>query len=474
MSDAGSARPVTVVVPVFGDLPSLAACVESLQHSVDQAVHRVLLVNDCGPDANEIEAALLEMIAHSPGFFYARNPKNLGFVGNCNRAALELDTTENDILLLNSDTVVTPGFIEELSAVLHSSPQHGAVCPRSNNATIASLPFTLRVPSRGRNPDRTSDVHAALRDVLPRFSIAPVAIGFCILIRRDLIREYGLFDEAFAPGYGEENDFCLRIGEHGYLSLIAHRALVFHLGARSFVGARREALRSAHEKIVVSRYPGYTGAVRAYVNQGRDPVDVFADAMVPGDTAVRILIDLEQPGSRLDTWGEQLLSDANALTLADIHITVSVPDRLAAAVGRRHPNLTVVRQSRLNGQWDVALARTDGVRLSQLLRLNRTSLRWVFVGSSFREHLAFADAVLAEAHGTRLLRDVVTRWGRSNVDVERLRARWKKFTTTPGYLSGVIEPMEPLHIRALRRGELLAPRPVGWAKGIARGVIKGH
>ncbi|MGN6127604.1 MAG: glycosyltransferase family 2 protein, partial [Humibacter sp.] len=99
-----NSRPgVTVVVPVYGDLESLSACVEALKTTVDFSRHAVMLVNDVGPDADEIEAALLEAIDGLDGFEYHRNARNLGFVGTCNRAALELDRSDRDILLLNSD-----------------------------------------------------------------------------------------------------------------------------------------------------------------------------------------------------------------------------------------------------------------------------------------------------------------------------------------------------------------------------------
>ena len=429
--EPAAARPVTIVVPVYGDLPSLSACVDSLLAHVDQRVHRVLLVNDCGPEADVIETALLARIEGQRGFEYARNPRNLGFVGNCNRAALELDTTTNDLLFLNSDTVVTAGFVDELSTVLHLSPSHGAVCARSNNATIASLPFKLRDPSVGRGMARTAEVHAQLAAILPRFGVAPVAMGFCILIRRELISTYGLFDEIFAPGYGEENDFCLRIGQHGYRSVIAHRALVFHQGARSFVGARREALRSSHEKIVVSRYPHYTDAVQRYIHQERDPVDAFADAMVPGDDVVRVLIDIEvEPGARLSPAHRELLSAASAVVGSGVTIAVSVPDSIASGTGKRYPRLRIFRHSRLDGLWDLALIVGDRPDGDQLGRLNRTSLRWVQCGTSRSDSLPFADITIVTSNAPALVRELIDRWGRSPIDLIRLRARWTAMTLT--------------------------------------------
>src|SRR5262249_5943672 len=151
------------------------------------------------------------------------NDRNLGFVGTCNRAVTELETTNNDILLLNSDTETTPGFLAELSEVLHLSPLHGVVCPRSNDAVIASFPYKLRDPLSGHGTARASKVHAALSGTIRRYSISPVVVGFCFLVRRELIKQHGLFDEIFAPGFCEEYDFCLRLNEFGYSSVIANR-----------------------------------------------------------------------------------------------------------------------------------------------------------------------------------------------------------------------------------------------------------
>ncbi|GAA4265388.1 glycosyltransferase family 2 protein [Frondihabitans peucedani] len=250
---SGARRPVSIVVPIYDDLDGLLACLQSLIEHVDFDVDRVVLANDAGPNADVIEEAVLKQVDGHDGFEYHRNKTNLGFLGNCNNVVLNLDHTGNDVMLLNSDTVVTAGFIDEMSAVLYESESHGVVAPRSNNATIATIPFLRRNVHAPTTLARTSAVHAVVAPLLPRYTVAPVAMGFCFLIRRELIDRFGLFDERFAPGYGEENDFCLRINEHGFASLLANRALVFHTGSTSFSGDRGPSLRFAHEKVLIER-----------------------------------------------------------------------------------------------------------------------------------------------------------------------------------------------------------------------------
>ena len=96
MSDAG----VVVVVPVYGDIPSVIDCLRALGTTIDRSRHTVLVVNDCGPEVDAMESAILELVGQDGAFRYERNDTNLGFVGTCNRAVFDLDTTARDVLLL--------------------------------------------------------------------------------------------------------------------------------------------------------------------------------------------------------------------------------------------------------------------------------------------------------------------------------------------------------------------------------------
>lgn len=471
MSTVLKRNPVTVVVPVYGDLPSLLSCIESLKVTVNQQVDTVLLVNDCGPDADAFEAALLALITGEPAFRYERNPRNLGFVGNCNRAALELDLTDNDILLLNSDTVTTPGFIEELSAVLHSSPQHGIVCARSNNATIASLPFRLRVPGAERPADRTLAVHAALQHTLPRFSVAPVSMGFCFLVRRSLITRYGLFDEIFSPGYGEENDFCLRMRSHGFLSLIAHRALVLHVGGLSFQSTRRTQLRTAHERILTARHPGYTEAVQSYLKRDCDPVDVFADCLVPADDTVRLLIDCAAHPSPAEL---ALLAAANDSADPTLCITVSVPETNRRTVAARFPKLEIVSHRRMERVWDVSFTAAANPDAAQLDRLVRSSPRPTLlttkpIGETPEAAEAGIRRLHATGHGMTLVSQLHAQIGHV-VDPETLRKVWaaNAVRAQDAGISVVIAPGRST--RMLREVETRSPHLARLLRGVARRI----
>ncbi len=260
-----TANKVTIVVPVYADWPSLEDCIESLKHYVDPD-NKVLLVNDCGPEVELMEKKIKTAITGLKNFEYYRNPKNLGFVKTCNRAVLELDKTDNDVLLLNSDTKVTEGFLEEMLSVLENNNKIAVISPRSNNATLATMPLWA-ASDKGIKPEQSYKIYQAIRSHLPSYYITPVAHGFCMLIRRPLVKKYGLFDEIFGKGYGEEVDFCLRLAAHGYKSAIANYAYVFHLEARSFTLEAKAKMLEENNKIVWQRYPSYRQSVRDYMKK---------------------------------------------------------------------------------------------------------------------------------------------------------------------------------------------------------------
>ncbi len=254
----------TIVIPVYADWPSLKVCIESAIKHIDSR-NRVMLINDCGPEVDVLEKNIKDAIKNQKNFSYYRNPENLGFVGTCNRVVEELDKSKNDILILTSDTEPTAGFLEEMKAVIASDKKFGAVSPRSNNATLVTVPL-WSAHQKGLDPTKSYEIYQKIRDELPERYIAPTAHGFCMLIRRPLISKYGLFDKVFGKGYGEEVDFCQRIRRHGYLCAIANRAYVYHSEARSFTLERKAQILKQSNKIIWQRYPNYRQEVREYMD----------------------------------------------------------------------------------------------------------------------------------------------------------------------------------------------------------------
>lgn len=163
-----------------------------------------------------------------------KNAQNLGFVGTVNRGMQENPT--HDVILLNTDTIVTKGWIEQLQTCAYSRENIATATPLSNNGnSICSVPMFNRVNQLPAG--YTVDSFAALvnRASEARYPEIPTAVGFCMYIKRCALDELGLFDsESFGKGYGEETDFSRRAIQHGYINVLDDTTYIFHNGGASF------------------------------------------------------------------------------------------------------------------------------------------------------------------------------------------------------------------------------------------------
>ena len=131
-----------IILPVYRNIDMVRACLDSLVRHLDEIRDyspRLIAIND-SPDDEAVEAYLRQ--CHVDGLIdvHIRNPENLGFVRSVNKG---LDMARRDrraALLVNSDTLTYAGTLAEMLAVLQADPQIGFVCPRSNNAALATFP----------------------------------------------------------------------------------------------------------------------------------------------------------------------------------------------------------------------------------------------------------------------------------------------------------------------------------------------
>ncbi|SEA48422.1 Glycosyltransferase, GT2 family [Oribacterium sp. KHPX15] len=372
------ARNVTVVIPVYDDWDTLKRCIESLKKHLDTR-HKVILINDKGPDWEYLENKIIEEISNSANFVYEANADNMGFVKTCNRAVYELDKTDNDILLLNSDTEVTEGFLEEMLQVLYITEKHGVVCPRSNCATIYTIPSNKKA-SHELKPEESFRVYELVKGMLPRYSVMPTGVGFAFLIKRKLIKTYGLFDEIYSPGYNEENDFCMRINQYGYSVLAANRAFVYHYESRSF-GSRRNELDFKHNEYLVKRYPYYPTIISMYQKHQIDPIDYFADLIGELYPKKRVLIDLyEVPNAYNGTaqYGLSFLQSFYRLYSEKYEIAILTNEAADKFHGISRKYSDVYHPDNIVGTFDIAYTPSQIINSTHWHLLNRGCLKYVF------------------------------------------------------------------------------------------------
>jgi GT2 family glycosyltransferase len=254
--------PIDIVIPVYNAAGDLARCVDSvLAHSSGD--WRLLLIDDASP-AIAIRTYFSGLRARRlPQVSLHRNERNLGFTLTANRGLSEA-RADADVVLLNSDTVVTPDWLGKLARCAASDPRIGTITPFSNNAEICSWPRFCSNNPWPLSQDPGAVVAALEQSAVPTYPDLPTGVGFCFYIRRALIAAIGAFDPAFGLGYGEENDYCLRAVAAGFRNVLCEDAFVLHLGGSSF-GDKRAELALRNTALMLERHPGYLDLVHAYI-----------------------------------------------------------------------------------------------------------------------------------------------------------------------------------------------------------------
>lgn len=243
-----------IVIPVYRGVEMTRDCIESVFEHTGHALGQVILVDDQSPEA-KMRPMLLEFQRAHPETVLLQNEKNLGFVSSANRG---MSLRKRDVVLLNSDTIVTPGWLAEMLRVAYSSDRVASVVPLSNNGAICSVPLYCRSNEMTDLQGHDLQLHR-----LPESTTVPTGVGFCLLVKDIVLNMVGLFDPAFGRGYNEENDWAMRAQTLGLVSLRANRALVYHLGSVSF-GQEREELDRQTGKLLLQRYPYYLAEVNAF------------------------------------------------------------------------------------------------------------------------------------------------------------------------------------------------------------------
>lgn len=287
-----SGAKVVIIVPFYEHEELVPIVCGSLQRcSAELASNKaaIILVND-SPEYHDLIqplqtwADLLSKSGINVALFNSEH--NRGFIYSSNIGLRCANILNCYCLLLNSDTELRPGSLSEMLHVASMDDRFAFINPMSNNATIASLGLetTSDAVAAARN-------HAAVIKSLPRYIIVPTCVGFCLLIKPEVIKLFGYLDKVYGKGYNEENDFIMRSNRKGYISVIAAHAFVSHIGEQSFSSSKDgKKVREEHNRnILIDRYPEFTTAIDNYfsspeaqarriVERYEKSVDVLIDA----------------------------------------------------------------------------------------------------------------------------------------------------------------------------------------------------
>ncbi len=226
----GTAAPdavVSIVILARNQLEHTRRCIASLDKHTPEP-HELVLVDNGSTDGTR---EYFESLLGRPNVRVVANASNRGFAAG-NNQGFSLARGRR-IAVLNNDTILTEGWLGGLADVLDAHPEAGIVGPVTNHA---SGPQVLPEAKYATLAEMEEFAAARAAEHGGRSAAARRLVGFCWLMRREVLDSIGGFDETFGSGNCEDDDYCLRAHQHGWKTRIATGVFVHHTGSRTFAG----------------------------------------------------------------------------------------------------------------------------------------------------------------------------------------------------------------------------------------------
>jgi len=307
---------VSIIIPTFGNLRMTAACLKAIALTGDLAAYEIIVSDDDSPDP---AMAWLELV---PGVCFVRQPRNQGFVGNCNAAA---SMARGEFLFfLNNDTQILSGAIDKLLETFSLRTDCGMVgsmliYPDGRLQEAGGIVWRDGSAwNFGRFDDPSRSEFRYLREV-------DYCSGAALMISSALFKELGCFGAEYAPAYYEDTDLAFKVREAGLRLYYQPGSQVIHFegvsnGTSLASGLKQYQVRNAarfREKwaacLDAGHQPNGTSPLTARERNHAAPIVVIVDQYVPrpdrdaGGRSVQHIIDTYlREGWRVKFWPHNL------------------------------------------------------------------------------------------------------------------------------------------------------------------------
>ena len=217
---------ISVIVLTYNNLELTKACLQSLIQWSDYPNLEIIVVDNASSD--ESPEYLKEFQAMHSQIKLILNPQNLGFAAG-NNVGLKAATGDY-LVMLNNDTVVTPGWLLTMLRHLQKNASTGLVGPITNNiGNEAKIEITYS--------SQEEMLPLAMEYTLSRMGKNfeyNTAAFFCVMVPRPVFEQVGLLDENFGRGFFEDDDYCRRIEKLGLKIVCVEDVFIHHHLSASF------------------------------------------------------------------------------------------------------------------------------------------------------------------------------------------------------------------------------------------------
>lgn len=215
---------VSIVIPIHNKFAVTYNCLCSLLFASNKASFEVIIVDDGSSDESVNIPELIK------GVHYLRNETAQGFILSCNRGGKS--ASGDYIVMLNNDTEVTVGWLDELILVFETFDNVGLagsklLYPDGRLQEAGGIVWNTGDPwNYGRNANAHDPRYNYTRQV-------DFLSGASIMLPTILWNELQGFDEAFVPAYFEDTDLAFRVRAKGYKVVYTPFSQVIHFEGQS-------------------------------------------------------------------------------------------------------------------------------------------------------------------------------------------------------------------------------------------------
>ncbi|RQW20890.1 glycosyltransferase [Bacillus sp. C1-1] len=249
-------RLTSIIILTYNQWSLTKLCLDSLFEHTDQSMIEIIVIDNGSTDETKSHLEKEERIT------FIANDHNKGFAGACNQGAAL--AKGNELLFLNNDTIVTSQWLTRMQQTLDSDRHIDLVGPVSNYVSGEQL---IQDPYQSlEDIDAYAKKRHDLYDNQKKYVMR--LVGFCLLVRKAVFDQIGGFDEQFAIGSFEDDDFCLRAIQSGSRLAIALDAHVHHHGHATFTGSPEINFNQTYAENY-ARYVKKWGTDLSYFMHGR-------------------------------------------------------------------------------------------------------------------------------------------------------------------------------------------------------------
>lgn len=232
-----------IIIPIWNLPQKTARCLQSIISNT-LLPYRLILIDNASEKPTVEFLQKFQKNAPCP-ILLIRNEENLGNIKAVNQGIRQSHASH--VCILDNDTVVFPGWLEKMTEAAKLRKDIGIVNPASNSLG-SRKPWYLSWNSfaeRIAKEDKEKVVEMA------------TAMGFCMLIKREVIERIGGWCEDYGMGYYEDRDYSLRSAQAGFRCVIACDAFVYHeehVSFRRLKRNRKEKTSAANRRLFESRF----------------------------------------------------------------------------------------------------------------------------------------------------------------------------------------------------------------------------